>query len=55
MRFRPAKNQPAALRRVRQPAVSQPQPTAAPPQMDNPYTRYYTAPRTLETLFHKQQ
>lgn len=55
MRFRPAKKQPDAVRRVIRPAISQPQLASAPPQMDNPYSRYYTKPRTLETLFHKKQ
>ncbi len=55
MRFRPAKKQSAAVRRVIRSSIVQPQPSAAPPQMDNPYSRYYTKPRTLETLFHKKQ
>lgn len=55
MRFRPAKKQPDAVHRVRRPAPSAPQPAAAPPQMDNPYSRHYTKPRTLETLFPKKQ
>ncbi len=55
MRFRPAKNQPHSIRRTRLSAAPKPVSPAAPPQMDNPYSRHYTQPRTLESLFPKKR
>ena len=48
MRFRPVK----ITRGPRRPAAapSAVPPPKAPPQMDNPYSRHFTQPRTLDSL-----
>ena len=50
MRFRPVKKQLGPARRKLISTPSAPQ----PPQMDNPYSRHYTQPRTLESLRRKK-
>ncbi len=51
MRFRPVAQKQVAPRRPAPTAVC-PKPPA-PPQMDNPYSRHFTRPRTLEDLRKK--
>lgn len=50
MRYRPVKN----IIKVSRPAVRPAPPLPKPPQMDNPYARYFTQPRTLESLRKKR-
>ena len=51
MRFRPVKHPAAPQPRPRHsPAAQACPPPAAPPQMDNPYSRHFTRPRTLDSL-----
>ena len=53
MRFRLVK-----ITRRPRPAAPAPAPAApakAPPQMDNPYSRHFTQPRTLDSLRRRQE
>lgn len=49
MRYRPIKK----MEKTAQKVIPKPLPPQKPPQMDNPYTRYFTQPRTLENLREK--